>query len=121
MAVFVPVPANMPELPLEISCQAVKAKLDAGDGFLLLDCRENDEYAVARIAGARLLPMSEIQARRDELTGERERPIVVHCHHGGRSLQVARWLRQQGFPQVQSMAGGIDRWSLEIDSAVPRY
>ena len=111
----------MPELPLEISCQSVKAKLDSGDGFLLLDCRETDEHAVARIAGARLLPMSEIQARQDELASERDREIVVYCHHGGRSLQVARWLRHQGFAQARSMAGGIDRWSLEIDAAVPRY
>lgn len=111
----------MPELPLEISCQSVKAKLDSGDGFLLLDCRETDEHAVARIAGARLLPMSEIQSRQDELASDRDREIVVYCHHGGRSLQVARWLRQQGFDKVRSMAGGIDRWSLEIDAAVPRY
>ncbi|HEX7446968.1 MAG TPA: rhodanese-like domain-containing protein [Pirellulales bacterium] len=111
----------MPELPLEISCQDVKAKLDSGADFLLLDCREADEYAIAQIAGARLLPMSEIQARQVELAGDRGRQVVVHCHHGGRSLQVARWLRQQGFAQAQSMAGGIDRWSLEIDAAVPRY
>lgn len=113
--------APMPELPFEISCQSVKAKLDSGDDFLLLDCRETDEHAVARIAAARLLPMSEIQARQDELTPDREREIVVYCHHGGRSLQVARWLRQQGFAQARSMAGGIDRWSIEIDAAVPRY
>ena len=111
----------MPEPPLEISCQAVKAKLDLGKSFVLLDCREPDEYAVARIEGARLLPMSEIQARQAELDGDRAREVIVHCHHGGRSLQVARWLRQHGFTQAQSMAGGIDRWSLEIDTAVPRY
>ncbi len=111
----------MPEPPLEISCQAVKAKLDARDDFLLLDCREADEYAVARIEGARLVPMSEIQARQSELAAERDRQVVVHCHHGGRSLQVVRWLRQQGFAEAQSMAGGIDRWSQEIDPAVPRY
>jgi rhodanese-related sulfurtransferase len=46
---------------------------------------------------------------------------VVHCHHGGRSLRVAHWLREQGFANAQSMAGGIDRWSQEIDPSVPRY
>jgi rhodanese-related sulfurtransferase len=109
----------MPETPLEISCENVKAMLDAGDDFLLVDCREADEYAVAKIEAAFLLPMSEIQNRVDELPGDR--PIVVHCHHGGRSLRVTQWLRQRGFTVVQSMAGGIDAWSQQIDPAVPRY
>lgn len=109
--------------PIEISCQAVQAKRQAGDDFLLLDCREPDEYQIARIDGSRLLPMSEIEERWRELRegagGEQE--IVVHCHHGGRSLHVAQWLRLRGFPRTQSMAGGIDQWSAEIDPAVPRY
>jgi len=111
----------MPELPLEITCQAVKSKLDAGDDFLLLDCREADEYGVAKIAAARFLPMSEIQQRVGELSADRDRQIVVHCHHGGRSLRVAQWLRQQGFARAQSMSGGIDGWSLQVDASVPRY
>lgn len=111
----------MPELPLEISCQSVKELIDAGEHFLLLDCREADEYAVARIDAARLLPMSEIQQRLSELDADRQRQIVVHCHHGGRSLRVANWLRQNGFSGAQSMSGGIDEWSLNIDPQVPRY
>jgi rhodanese-related sulfurtransferase len=111
----------MPELPLEITCQAVKTKLDAGDDFVLLDCREADEYATAKIDAARFLPMSEIESRLGELEADRNRPIVVHCHHGGRSLRVAKWLRQQGFATAQSMAGGIDAWATEIDPRVPRY
>jgi rhodanese-related sulfurtransferase len=111
----------MTDLPLEITCQAVKAKLDAADDFSLLDCREADEYAIAKIEAARLLPMSEIQQRLVELEGDRHRHIVVHCHHGGRSLRVTQWLRQQGFAQAQSMSGGIDGWSLQVDPGVPRY
>jgi adenylyltransferase/sulfurtransferase len=111
----------MPDLPLEISCQSVKAQLDRGDEFVLLDCREADEYAMARINTARLLPMSEIQQRVTELEPDRDRQIVVHCHHGGRSLRVAKWLRQNGFAGAQSMLGGIDEWSTEIDTRVPRY
>lgn len=111
--------------PIEISCQAVQAKRQAGDDFLLLDCREPDEYRIAQIEGARLLPMSEIEVRLGELrawinVGD-AKDLVVHCHHGGRSLHVAQWLRLQGFPRAQSMAGGIDQWSSEIDAAVPRY
>jgi rhodanese-related sulfurtransferase len=114
------------EPPIETSCQAVHAKREAGDDFLLLDCRETDEYEVARIAGAWLLPMSEIESRVAELRAERggevgDWEITVHCHHGGRSLQVAQWLRRQGFHLAQSMAGGIDQWATEIDSSVPRY
>lgn len=107
--------------PLEIDCRSVKNKLDGGDEFLLLDCRERDEHQRVNIAAARLLPMSEIQDRLSELEPFRHAPIVVHCHHGGRSLKVAAWLRQQGFPHAKSMAGGIDQWAVEIDTALARY
>jgi rhodanese-related sulfurtransferase len=108
-------------LPIEVNCHAVKSLLDSGADFLLLDCRETDEHSVARIAGARLLPMTELQTRLNDLDGDRARRVVVHCHHGGRSLRVAAYLRQQGFTQAQSMAGGIDEWSQTIDPSVPRY
>ena len=107
--------------PVEIDCRSVRERLDRQDDFLLLDCRESDEYAVAHIEGARLVPMSKIQNRLDELEEYRGRPVVVHCHHGGRSLRVVQWLRGQGFGQAQNMTGGIDQWSLEIDPSVPRY
>jgi rhodanese-related sulfurtransferase len=55
------------------------------------------------------------------LSAYREQPIVVHCHHGGRSLRVARWLREQGFRRAQSMSGGIEQWAVEIDSTLARY
>jgi rhodanese-related sulfurtransferase len=111
----------MPDTPLEIDVQAVKRAIDAGDDLMLIDCREADEYALAKIEGSKLLPMSEIADRLGELQGYRQKRIVVHCHMGGRSLRVARWLRDQGFSQAQSMAGGIDDWSLQIDPSVPRY
>jgi len=111
----------MPELPLEIDCRSVKQKLDAKDDMLLVDCRERDEYETASIPRSVLLPMSEIADRLHELESHRDRPIVVHCHHGGRSLRVTHWLRQQGFTLTQNMAGGIDQWSQEIDPSVPRY
>jgi len=65
--------------------------------------------------------MSEIQNRLAELETHRDDDIVIHCHHGGRSLRVANWLRQQGFSKAQSMAGGIDQWAVEIDPSLPRY
>jgi rhodanese-related sulfurtransferase len=106
---------------VETDCQTVKQLLDTGGNFVLLDCRERDEHATAHIAGSTLLPMSEMLARAGELEAYRDKRLVVHCHHGGRSLRVVNWLRGQGFKQAQSMAGGIDRWSQEIDPRVPRY
>lgn len=107
--------------PLEIDCRAVKARLDAGDALVLLDCRERDEYDLVRLTSARLVPMSELPQRVGEIDELRESEIVVYCHHGVRSRQVANWLRGQGFAHVLSLAGGIDRWSQEIDATLPRY
>jgi rhodanese-related sulfurtransferase len=108
-------------IPLEISPAAVKAMLDDGKDFLLLDCRETDEHAKVHIRQAKLLPMTEIANRLSEIDSHRDGRIVVHCHHGGRSLRVANFLRAQGFSQAQSMAGGIDQWAVEIDPSLPRY
>lgn len=107
--------------PLETDCASVKAGLDAGNDFLLLDCRERDEHALASIPGSLLIPVSEFEQRAGELEPFREREIVVLCHHGVRSLHVAHWLRQQGFLRVRSLAGGIDRWAAEIDPELARY
>jgi rhodanese-related sulfurtransferase len=109
------------EVPLEIDCPSVKAKLDAGDQFLFIDCRESSEYDAVKIEGATLLPMSEMAERVGELEEHRESEIIIHCHHGGRSLRVANWLRQQGFSTAQSMAGGIDVWAVEIEPGMLRY
>jgi rhodanese-related sulfurtransferase len=109
------------QVPLETDVAAVDAMLKAGDDFLLLDVREADEYAVAKIDGSVLLPMSELGNRVGELEEHRNRLIVVHCHHGGRSLQITRVLRSNGFENTQNMAGGIDAWSQQIDASVARY
>ncbi|MGD9855734.1 MAG: rhodanese-like domain-containing protein [Planctomycetaceae bacterium] len=107
--------------PVEIDCQTVKSRLDTGNDILLLDCRELDEHEIARIAGNILIPMSELQDRLAELNEHRDRDVIVYCHHGVRSLRVVHWLRRNGFLEAQSMRGGIDQWSLQIDTAVPRY
>ncbi len=108
-------------MDIEIDCRTVHDELKRGGDLVLIDCREPDEYAIAKIEGARLLPMSELAERIEELAPYRSRQIVIHCHHGGRSLRVANWLRGQGFSRAQSMAGGIDAWAAEIDQTVPRY
>ncbi|MEJ7594070.1 MAG: rhodanese-like domain-containing protein [Planctomycetaceae bacterium] len=107
--------------PMEISCEAIHARRLRGDSFVLLDCREQDEWDFCKIDGAMLIPMSELQSRVTELESHRDSLMVVYCHHGVRSLRVAMWLQQQGFQQATSMAGGIEEWSLNIDRGVPRY
>jgi len=113
--------ASQSSVPIEVTCAQVKARLADGDTFLFLDCREPNEHQTVSIREAKLLPMSEIQNRLAELETHRDDDIVIHCHHGGRSLRVANWLRQQGFSKAQSMAGGIDQWAVEIDPSLPRY
>jgi rhodanese-related sulfurtransferase len=108
-------------IDVEIGVQAVAALRAEGEPFLFLDCREPDEHAIARIEGALLIPMQTLPERLADLEPHRGSRIVVHCHHGVRSLRVARFLRERGFAQAQSMAGGIEAWSLEIDPATPRY
>ena len=109
-------------LPLEITPQDVQRRLLAGEKLALVDVREPNEFQLARIAGAELIPMRTVPAELSRLDARAdETPLVVFCHHGVRSLNVVDWLRQQGVEACQSMAGGIDRWSLEIDPAVPRY
>ncbi len=113
---------NSPEtLPIEIDVHALDELRQAKADFLLLDVREASEYENCRIEGSKLLPMSELGDRLAELDAHRDRHIVIHCHHGGRSMRVTQYLRQQGFAQTQNLAGGIDAWSLQIDPEVPRY
>jgi len=107
--------------PIEIDVQAVKQLLDESPDFLLIDCREENEYEYCHIEGSVLIPMNETPNRVSELESKKDSPIVVHCHHGGRSLQVVQWLRSQGFSKAQNMTGGIDVWSQLIDPNVPRY
>lgn len=110
-----------PMLPIDIDVAAVKKLQDQKETFLFVDCREAGEVATAKIDGTLHIPMREIPARIAELEPHKQGRVVVHCHHGGRSLRVTQYLRQQGFEQAQNMAGGIEAWSLEIDPSVPRY
>ena len=111
----------MSQLPIEIDVQSVKQLLDGQEDFLLLDCREQSERDFVHIEGSKHIPMGDTPARVSELEPYLQKQIVVHCHHGGRSLQVTHWLREQGFENAQNMTGGIDVWSVEIDPSRPRY
>lgn len=95
------------------------ARLKRGDELLLIDVREVVEHEIARIESARLLPLSVFQEWAGTLDPEAE--IVVMCHHGIRSAQVCAFLARQGFTKLSNLAGGIDRWSQEVDASVPLY
>ena len=103
----------------EIDPVAVKARLDSGEDFQLIDVREPQEYQICNIPQARLIPLGELPKRLHEL--DRSRPIVVHCKTGGRSAKAAELLRQNGFTGMLNMTGGILAWSDKVDPAVPKY
>lgn len=106
----------------EISVQDTKRQLTENPRFLLLDVRQPEEYRICRIPGAHLFPLPELPQKIDAIRELAEgKTVAAYCHHGGRSLSAAALLRQVGFDQARSMAGGIDLWSLQIDSSVPRY
>jgi rhodanese-related sulfurtransferase len=108
------------ELPIEITPAEVGDLLKGGTPLRLIDVREPVEHAICHIEGATLIPMQSIPQRLNELDDPATR-TVVFCHHGMRSLSVADWLRWQGVENCQSMAGGIDLWSVQVDPSVPRY
>jgi rhodanese-related sulfurtransferase len=91
----------------------------ASRDVVLLDVREPAELATAAVAAAVHIPMREVPARLAELP--RDKPLVVMCHSGGRSARVAQYLQDFGFSNVFNLRGGIDAWSTQIDSHVPRY
>src|SRR5258708_1543538 len=107
-------------VPFEITPQEVKQLLDTGEKIRLIDVRELVEFQQAHIEGSELIPMRTVPQALASLS-EETTPLIVFCHHGMRSLQVVNWLREQGVEGGRSMAGGIDRWSREIDPSVPRY
>lgn len=86
---------------------------------LLLDVREDWEYAIAHLPGSLLIPMGQVPERIESLP--RNRPVVVYCHHGMRSAQVAAFLLSRGYAPIYNLTGGIDAWSTQIDPALPRY
>jgi rhodanese-related sulfurtransferase len=107
-------------LDFEIAPQEVKALLDKDASFTLLDVREPWEFELSKIDGAKLIPMGDVPSRAHQELDPDDH-IVVVCHHGVRSMSVANWLRQQGFDNSQSLRGGIEAWSREVDPRVPSY
>lgn len=99
----------------------LKRKLDAGEPVYLLDVRDDAEHAYCRLPDSLLIPLPDLSSRLDEVEPAADALVVVYCHHGIRSLSGAAILMQAGHPNVASLTGGIDAWSLRIDPGVPRY
>jgi rhodanese-related sulfurtransferase len=109
-------------VPLEITAAAARQRLTEDRKTVLLDVREPEEFALAHIEGSLLIPMQSIPGELQRLEGlADEGDLLVLCHHGVRSLQVAAWLQARGIENAASISGGIDRWSVEVDPGVPRY
>lgn len=116
-------PDELPDV-VELDPRTLRDRLDGGEPITLLDVREPDERAFAAIPAAAdlFIPMREIPDRLDAIRDALARgPVVVYCHHGARSLHVARWLAAHGLPGVLNLQGGVDAWSVAVDPAVPRY
>ena len=103
----------------EITPVALASRLERGDVPLLLDVREPYEWAIARLPGARLVPLNRLPDALDTLNRSEE--IVVYCHHGLRSAAAVEWLREEGFGLARNLAGGIDRWTRDVDRSMRRY
>jgi len=103
----------------QISATELHAKIQNEEPLLLLDVREPGEFQYAHIEGSVLIPLQQIPHRLSELNPQQ--PIVVICHHGMRSQQAAHYLVHSGFENISNLTGGIDAWSCQCDSAVPRY
>ncbi len=102
-----------------IGVAELKRRLDARENLLLLDVREPYEFDIARIPGAKLLPMSELPSRMSELDSAQE--IALFCKNGQRSKQSLRTLQEAGFSKLLNVTGGIEAWSKEVDPTVPKY
>ena len=108
------------ELPpiRQLSASELKVLIEVGTPFELVDVRTDEERAIARIDGSRLLD----QAYHDALLRlDRDTPLVFQCHHGVRSQHAAEYFRREGFRNLSNLRGGIDAWSLTVDASVPRY
>lgn len=108
-------------MPKQITPGDLSARMGAGEKFLLVDVRQPEEHALAKINGGILIPLPELMGRVGEVEPHDDVRIVVYCHHGVRSVTGAAILERAGHGDVLSLAGGIDAWSCQVDPTVPRY
>ena len=105
----------------EITPRDLKKKLDKKEDFVFIDCRLPNEAGITKIEGGTLIPLQQLGARIGELRGKEGDEVIVYCRSGGRSLQFAQVLKQQGFKNVKSMAGGVLLWNTDVNPGGPQY
>lgn len=105
----------------EVTPRELKRMIESGQAPVVIDCRTPAEREIASIGGSVHVPMVELSSRLADLRRWEDEAIVVYCHHGARSLRVTAALRESGFSDVRSLAGGIHLWSADIDPSVPIY
>ena len=110
---------NMKESPMEISVTEAHQQLSSVNPPVLIDVREIDEHAIGHVSQARLIPLAEIPNQLSNIP--QNRPVLIMCHHGGRSMRATQFLRSKGYVLATNIKGGIDAWSLEVDTEIPRY
>ncbi|MBI1842299.1 MAG: hypothetical protein HYR88_15795 [Verrucomicrobia bacterium] len=108
-------------MPSQLAPSDLAAWMRKPDAPLLLDVREPEEHQFVALAGSLLIPLAELPARSEELDEWRRRDVVVYCHHGIRSLRAIAHLAALGFEKLHNLSGGIDRWTSDVDSSLPRY
>jgi len=105
---------------MNITPMELKARMDRGEIFRLVDVRENDEWALARLPQAELIPLSQFQQRATtELSPDDN--LILYCHHGVRSGRAQGYLKAQGYANVLNLTGGIDAWAVQVDPSMKRY
>jgi sulfur-carrier protein adenylyltransferase/sulfurtransferase len=105
----------------EISVEDLKRKLDAKEDFVLIDVREPFEHQIVHLKGAKLIPLGNLENHLKDLEAFKNKEIIAHCHHGGRSRRALELLKTKGFKNLKNVAGGIDDWAVRIDPTLPRY
>ena len=104
---------------LKILPKELKKKLDLNEDIFLLDVRNPNEFEIAKIKNAELIPLPQLESKLHEIPKDKE--IIIYCHHGNRSGEAVKILKEKGFHKVKSLVGGIDVWSRFIDSSIAQY
>jgi rhodanese-related sulfurtransferase len=105
--------------PIEVDVKTAAQMLGSSSSVQMLDVRETWERDLCQIAGSIHIPMNHVPSRTAEM--DNTRPLLVICHHGGRSMSVTNWLRANGFSLATNVAGGIHEWAMEIDREMAQY
>jgi rhodanese-related sulfurtransferase len=111
----------MSEEHFHISAAELAERLRSDNPPMLLDVREVGEHEMAALPDSKLIPLAQVPFRVGEIADWKERDVVIYCHHGVRSLMAIGWLKLRGFSKLHNLTGGIDRWSVEVDTNCPRY